>query len=909
MRKLYILTLLLLLLPFIANAQEVEIDGINYNLIPKAKLAEVIKKSSGYYTGGITIPSTITFEETVYNVTGIADKAFQYCYSLTSIKIPNSVTSIGGSAFSNCSSLTSITIPNSVTSIGSSAFWGCSSLTSIEIPNSVTSIGSSAFKGCSSLTSIEIPNSVTSIEYAFYGCSGLTSITIPNSVTSIGANAFFDCTSLTSITIPNSVTSIGRSAFSGCSSLTSIEIPNSVTSIGSSAFKGCSSLTSITIPNSVTSIEYAFQDCSGLTSITISNGVTNISSSAFSGCSSLTSITIPNSVKSIGNKSFSGCKSLTSIKIPNSVTSIGHEAFSSCSSLTSIEIPNSVTSIGDLSFFGCSSLTSITIPNSVTSIRLNTFFNCSSLTSIEIPNSVTSIGRSAFYNCSSLTSITIPNSVTSIGSYAFQSCSSLTSIEIPNSVTSIYSYTFSGCSSLTSITIGKSVKNIYQKAFEKCKNLTDVTCLAKEVPSTNSDAFNESYIEYATLHVPEGSVAAYKAKAPWSGFKEFVLIAETKYTLTYQLDGEEYKTYQLAENDAITPESAPTKEGYTFSGWSEIPATMPAKDLTVTGTFTINKYKLTYKVDDTTYKTYEIEYGSSLTPESAPTKKGYTFSGWSEIPATMPAKDLTVTGTFIINKYKLTYKVDDTTYKTYEVEYGSSLTPEPAPTKDGYIFLGWSTIPATMPAENLTITGNFEEITTEDVITLTEKGKGQSTWCSKYDLNFKGVEGIKAYTATGYNVNTGLIMLTRIYDVPAGTGIMLIGNPDEYKIPHTVSETYYSNMFVGVLEATTVPETSGDYVNYYLSAGAQGVGFYRVNGSVSLKANRAYLPARKTLPGSASTRGFIGFEFSDDTTALDSAPAAIPSAAPDVYYNLQGQRVDKPTKGLYIKNGKKVIVK
>ena len=84
----------------------------------------------------------------------IADYAFGYCSSLTSVTLPNSVTSIGSSVFYNCSKLTSITIPNSITSIGSSAFFNCSKLTSITIPNSVTSIGSSAFSWCESLKEV-----------------------------------------------------------------------------------------------------------------------------------------------------------------------------------------------------------------------------------------------------------------------------------------------------------------------------------------------------------------------------------------------------------------------------------------------------------------------------------------------------------------------------------------------------------------------------------------------------------------------------------------------------------------------------------------------------------------------------------------------------------------------------------
>ena len=88
----------------------------------------------------------------------IADDAFAYCSSLTSITIPNSVTSIGYRAFASCEGLTSITIPNSVTSIGYWAFGGCTGLTSITIPNSVTSIGDRAFEYCSSLNSVTVPS-------------------------------------------------------------------------------------------------------------------------------------------------------------------------------------------------------------------------------------------------------------------------------------------------------------------------------------------------------------------------------------------------------------------------------------------------------------------------------------------------------------------------------------------------------------------------------------------------------------------------------------------------------------------------------------------------------------------------------------------------------------------------------
>ena len=153
-----------------ANADSVEFDGIYYNLITKTNRAEVTQNPNKY-TGSITIPESVKYNNVDYSVTSIGDYAFYGCSGLTSVTIPNSVTSIGMFAFGGCGGLTSVTIPNSVTRIGEYAFDGCSGLTSVTIGNSVTSIGMFAFGGCSGLTSITIPNSVTSIGiHAFSGC-------------------------------------------------------------------------------------------------------------------------------------------------------------------------------------------------------------------------------------------------------------------------------------------------------------------------------------------------------------------------------------------------------------------------------------------------------------------------------------------------------------------------------------------------------------------------------------------------------------------------------------------------------------------------------------------------------------------------------------------------------------------
>ena len=186
-------------------------------------------------------------------VINIGSAAFRSCSNLTSVIIPNSVTSIGSSAFSGCSSLTSIIIPNPITNIGDEAFWGCTSLIAIVIPNNVVNIGERAFSHCGSLTSIKVETGNVNYD-SRENCnaiirkkdntliSGCNTTIIPYSVTSIGYSAFCGLNDMTFLSIPNSVTSISIDAFYECSKLVSISIPNSVKSIGSYAFGGCKNL-------------------------------------------------------------------------------------------------------------------------------------------------------------------------------------------------------------------------------------------------------------------------------------------------------------------------------------------------------------------------------------------------------------------------------------------------------------------------------------------------------------------------------------------------------------------------------------------------------------------------------------------------------------------------------------------
>lgn len=434
-------------------------------------------------------------------------------------------------------------------------------------------------------------------------------------------------------------------------------------------------------------------------------GLSTIPNQAFYGCNHLSSIKLPNTITTINGLAFGNCNSLTSLTIPKTVNKIGLCAFQGCESLTSIDIPENISILEQSLFFNCTKLSKITIPSNISVIEDGVFQSCKSLTSVSLPSSVTEIGKYAFNGCTNLKEIKLPEGITKISENMFGGCSNLESVSLPSSVTEIGEWAFLDCSSLKSITIPKKVKSIGRQAFYWLDKLEKVTSLI-ENPFELYDVFSYK-IKDIPLFVPKASADSYKSLTQWNNFK-CILYADAPnyFKLKYYLDDELYKSYDVEYGASITKEPDPKKEGYSFTGWSNLPSTMPAEDVTVTGSFTINKYNLVYRVDGVDYKKYKVEYGSPITPEVEPSKEGYTFSGWQDLPSTMPAHDVVVKGVFNVNVYTVTYMIDGIEYRTQKVNYGDKIVPPDAPSKAGYTF-EWINVPKTMPAYDIVIEGNY----------------------------------------------------------------------------------------------------------------------------------------------------------------------------------------------------------
>ena len=226
----------------------------------------------------------------------------------------------------------------------------------------------------------------------------------------------------------------------------------------------------------------------------------------------------------------------------------------------------------------------------------------------------------------------------------------------------------------------------------------------------------------ANLIVSKSSINEYNEAVGW---KNFVNLMPKKFLVKFIIDNDIYTCEEVPDGDPIP---LPIKEGYTIV-WEDVPKVMPKHDITIVGTSIINKYLATFTIDGEVIVSDSIEYGSTIVAPEVTGREGYTFSGWSEVPATMPAEDVTVSGFFTVNTYKVYYYVGEELVHTAEVAYGESI-PEYVyeTTVEGDEFMGWiGETYETMPAHDVTYTAN---ITNE--ISQSTMGDSQLTI---YDLN------------------------------------------------------------------------------------------------------------------------------------------------------------------------------
>ena len=918
------------------------------------------------------VPNLTTIDLSNTNVTSIGDNAFSACNKLTTITLPSTLQTIGNYAFYGCSLLASFSVPGSVTTIGTDAFYTCSiptftfeasntaitcntvipctdhlylnrdvvkdgaltdgNVKALTIGANVTTINENMFQGCYYLSSIDFSaaTGLTSIgNYAFYSCGNhvpeqgedpvpnLTAIDLSNTkVTSIGDNAFNSCSKLETITLPSTLTSIGDYAFQDCRSLVSFSVPGSVTTISSDAFFNCS-IPTFTFEASNTELTWnTTVPCSGHLYLyrNLVNGYMP---------NGLKAVTIGENVTGIGTM-FSEAVQLENVYVPwlSSPITIADGAFCETTYTdATLWIPGGT---GDLyaATDGWKNFTKKDFSSFVVSITASAHGTLAvaniSSTNGEEETTLIDRGEDAVFTVTpatgyELTTFTVngDDETPTEGSYTVEDLSAdQTVVAGFTPITYTLTYTLNGGTATNPATY-----TIETPTF----TLNNPTKAGYDFAGWKLNGVGEAMM---TVTIDQGSTGHLAYTATWTPII---------YNIEYTMDG---GTATPANPTTYTIETAtftltnPTKTGYDFAGWKlngvgdammEVTITQGSTGhLAYTATWQVKQYTITFDSNGgSAVGPITQDYGSTVTAPEDPTRDGYDFAGWTpELPETMPAENITVTATWTKKTYIVSITGGGVTADNYSPKDGDNVVLTIMDDPDAT--LTSLTVNGTEVKESIVnnqytivnVSGNVSVVatwsSTKEFVTLATP---IATLSCEQDLNFTGSE-LKAYIAAGYSKSEKQVLLVRVYDVPANTGLVIRGEAGQtYKIPYSTSQSYFVNLLKAHLTNEDVPATSGDYYNYVLSD-KEGVYFWSHpeghTGSKRLGAKKAYLQLPSSFMTDASRE--IGFAFEDDmTTDLSNFVIFNNGKSGDRIYNLNGQQVDNMGKGVYIVNGRKVM--
>ena len=674
-----------------------------------ADKAEPLKMWSGYY-GSFKYSEA---DKTVYIGREMKlNEASAPFINVTAVEFGDYITAIPDNMFNDVTKLAQVTIGNGVKTIGNRAFNNVGTDDSIE--ELVVTMGSK-------VETIE--------EYAFNGCTKLKSITLPATLEVIKGYAFSN-TGLAAVTIPESVDSLGQRAFGSCASLATITIadkaePLKMWSGYNGSFKYSEADKTVYIGRDLKMNENSAPFSNPL-SVTFGDQVTTITPSFLDGASKLPQIVIGNGVTTIGNYAFRGVgtdDSIEELKVTMgaNVVTIGNGLFENCSKLKEVVLPATLTAIPEYTFSG-TGLTSVNIPAKTTGVGNRAFAHCANLTEITIEDGNTPLPFSVGYNGVFYGSDAANKKVYIGRDLSYEDGAVLVS-------------------NVSTVEFGPLVTTIKPKLFEGVTLTSIKAPWIETIINCPENAFNAETYSGATLWVPGGTMDAYKAADYW---KNFTNMDYWSFVVTVKSD----KNGTLAVADIVSTNNdqqltrinretetvftATPNIGYELDAFTvnETAQTLTEGKYTIASLLADQAAVVTWKpiIYPITYTlaggTVATENPATYTIESAaitlnnPTRKGYTFEGWTGTDLTEPTKTVIIpagstgersyTATWKVITYTLTYDLaggaladGESNPATYTIESDAIILVNP--TRKGYDFAGWTGTELTEPTMTVTI--------------------------------------------------------------------------------------------------------------------------------------------------------------------------------------------------------------
>ena len=841
----------------------------------------------------------------------------------------------------------------------------------IDVAGTVTAIPAYFTKNNGALNEVSVAGNMTKIGVeAFCYCTNLSSVTLDAPIDTIYAEAFYDCEALPAIELPATVKRIEKGTFRYCNALEAFTIPAATEYVGRGIFTSCDALKALTIEDSDTPLffenNYSLYPngtdelCnSELDYFYMGRDVDRTVPNAIL-VSSVKKIDVAGTVTAIPNYFTKSNSALNEVSVAGNMTKIGVEAFCYCTNLSSVTLDAPIDTIYAEAFYDCEALPAIELPATVKRIEKGTFRYCNALEAFTIPAATEYVGRGIFTSCDALKALTIEDSDTPL---FFENNYSLypngTDVLCDSELDELYLGR-----NITQVNASRIVTQAKKLTFGQPVTAIGILCnyianLEKVVTpwqtpiEINDNAFAEVTYSDAILLVPGGKRQAYASAQGWRKFKNIqtwsILVKmtasahgsiATKYgtasgnTIQFNQPKDEPIVYTLSADNGYKL-SALTDNGTAVSPLPQLGVAQSRtissteESVTLSATFAPIDYAITYDLKGgtlpsgvTNRTSYNIETATFTL--NNPTREHYDFAGWTGTGLNAPTKTVTIakgstgdrayTATWTPATYTVTISGAGVTASNYSPKYGESVVITIADDPDRTLVsltVNGTDVTAQVVNGKYTITNvssNIEVVatfrSTKEFITMTSD---YATFSCPQDLDFTG-SSLRAYIASGFNRATNQVLLTPVKDVPAGTGIFLIGTPGHtYKIPYSETSSIYMNFFQAKLQKGTVNATTGNYSNYVFGEQGGDLGFYPINGSTTLQAQTAYLQ----LPTSFVAAGVkVSVVFEDDIIdGIDSLEGFEGFDASEGIYDLAGRRLGKTQKGINIVNGKKVLVK